>query len=380
MKKKKDFIFTLLCIVLIIIIILIVFNIFKIYNSTKNINLLSEYIIKNNELYNDNNTYICKGNVTNNYVKFNNLTWRIIKINNDSSITLILDEYINMLPKNLVNTFFKNLENNLDTNYLTKTKVCIDTYTNNEITCNKTNKDNYITLLSVYDYINSLDDEKTFITKDNEIMWLYNNLNHTNGNNISTSNENNFYEIRPVVTLKPDTTYKSGNGNIDSPFIINEDTLSIGSKVKLGNDTYIVYDLKDNIKLMSTKTLNNLLIENVLDYLNNEFFEKLDYKDLLQDTTIYTKDYNNKENDLTKEKIIKKIGIPNILDIKFDNEVTNYYLPNKINTFALIYNNPIIYGDTKKEHETRYTITLSKDIIKNLIKENDTYIYGDGAK
>lgn len=380
MKKKKDFIFTLLCIVLIIIIILIVFNIFKIYNSTKNINLLSEYIIKNNELYNDNNTYICKGNVTNNYVKFNNLTWRIIKINNDSSITLILDDYINMLPKNLVNTFFKNLENNLDTNYLTKTKVCIDTYTNNEITCNKTNKDNYITLLSVYDYINSLDDEKTFITKDNEIMWLYNNLNHTNGNNISTSNENNFYEIRPVVTLKPDTTYKSGNGNIDSPYIINEDTLSIGSKVKLGNDTYIVYDLKDNIKLMSTKTLNNLLIENVLDYLNNEFFKKLDYKDLLQDTTIYTGYYNNKENDLTKEKITKKIGIPNILDIKFDNEVTNYYLPNKINTFALIYNNPIIYGDTKKEHETRYTITLSKDIIKNLIKENDTYIYGDGNK
>ena len=50
MKKKKDFIFTLLCIVLIIIIILIVFNIFKIYNSTKSINLLSEYIIKNNEL------------------------------------------------------------------------------------------------------------------------------------------------------------------------------------------------------------------------------------------------------------------------------------------------------------------------------------------
>lgn len=380
MKKKKDFIFTLLCIVLIIIIILIVFNIFKIYNSTKNINLLSEYIIKNNELYNDNNTYICKGNVTNNYVKFNNLTWRIIKINNDSSITLILDDYINMLPKNLVNTFFKNLENNLDTNYLTKTKVCIDTYTNNEITCNKTNKDNYITLLSVYDYINSLDDEKTFITKDNEIMWLYNNLNHTNGNNISTSNENNFYEIRPVVTLKPDTTYKSGNGNIDSPYIINEDTLSIGSKVKLGNDTYIVYDLKDNIKLMSTKTLNNLLIENVLDYLNNEFFKKLDYKDLLQDTTIYTGYYNNKENDLTKEKITKKIGIPNILDIKFDNEVTNYYLPNKINTFALIYNNPIIYGDTKKEHETRYTITLSKDIIKNLIKENNTYIYGDGNK
>lgn len=380
MKKKKDFIFTLLCIVLIIIIILIVFNIFKIYNSTKNINLLSEYIIKNNELYNDNNTYICKGNVTNNYVKFNNLTWRIIKINNDSSITLILDDYINMLPKNLVNTFFKNLENNLDTNYLTKTKVCIDTYTNNEITCNKTNKDNYITLLSVYDYINSLDDEKTFITKDNEIMWLYNDLNHTNGNNISTSNENNFYEIRPVVTLKPDTTYKSGNGNIDNPYIINEDKLSIGSKVKLGNDTYIVYDLKDNIKLMSTKTLNNLLIENVLDYLNNEFFEKLDYKDLLQDTTIYTGDYNNRENDLTKEKITKKIGIPNILDIKFDNEVTNYYLPNKINTFALIYNNPIIYGDAKKEHETRYTITLSKDIIKNLIKENDTYIYGDGAK
>ena len=155
-----------------------------------------------------------------------------------------------------------------------------------------------------------------------------------------------------------------------------------------GNN-YVIYSgilwriikLENNkLTLISDVPVTNLYYDDVLDYLNNEFFEKLDYKDLLQDTTLYTKDYNNKENDLTKEKIIKKIGIPNILDIKFDNEVTNYYLPNKINTFALIYNNPIIYGDTKKEHETRYTITLSKDIIKNLIKENDTYIYGDGNK
>ena len=108
MKKKKDFLFTLLCIILIILITLLVFNLFRIYNKAKNINLLSEHIIKNSELYKENDSYIYKGEIDNNYVSFNNLTWRIIKINSDSSITLILNDYINMLPKDLINEFLNN--------------------------------------------------------------------------------------------------------------------------------------------------------------------------------------------------------------------------------------------------------------------------------
>ena len=150
MKKKNSFLFTLFCIILIVLATLLVFNLFRIYNKAKNINLLSEYIIKNNEITNknglnkENSSYIFKGETDNNYILYNNLLWRIVKINNDSSITLILDDYINMLPKNLINSFFENLTNNLNTDYLTKNKVCIDEMNDNEITCNKTNNDSFI--------------------------------------------------------------------------------------------------------------------------------------------------------------------------------------------------------------------------------------------
>lgn len=386
MKKKNSFPFTLFCIILIVLATLLVFNLFRIYNKTKNINLLSEYIIKNNEITNknglnkENSSYIFKGETDNNYILYNNLLWRIVKINNDSSITLILDDYINMLPKNLINSFFENLTNNLNTDYLTKNKVCIDEMNDNEITCNKINNNSYISLLSAYDYLNSFYEEQTFITKDKEIMWLYNNDNHTNGDSISKSNENNFYEIRPVITLKANTTYKTGNGNKDNPYKIDDESFGLGSIVKINNETYVVYDFIDDIKLMSLNTIDKLNKEKVLDYLNNELYEKLNYNNILNNLNIYTGTYNNKKDDLYKEKEIKKIGIPNILDIKINNDITNYYLPNKINNFDLIYDNPIIYGDTKTIHKTRYTISLSKDKTKNFIKEDSIYIYKEGAK
>lgn len=386
MKKKNSFLFTLFCIILIVLATLLVFNLFRIYNKAKNINLLSEYIIKNNEITNknglnkENSSYIFKGETDNNYILYNNLLWRIVKINNDSSITLILDDYINMLPKNLINSFFENLTNNLNTDYLTKNKVCIDEMNDNEITCNKINNNSYISLLSAYDYLNSFYEEQTFITKDKEIMWLYNNDNHTNGDSISKSNENNFYEIRPVITLKANTTYKTGNGNKDNPYKIDDESFGLGSIVKINNETYVVYDFIDDIKLISLNTIDKLNKEKVLDYLNNELYEKLNYNNILNNLNIYTGTYNNKKDDLYKEKEIKKIGIPNILDIKINNDITNYYLPNKINNFDLIYDNPIIYGDTKTIHKTRYTISLSKDKTKNFIKEDSIYIYKEGAK
>lgn len=386
MKKKNSFLFTLFCIILIVLATLLVFNLFRIYNKAKNINLLSEYIIKNNEITNknglnkENSSYIFKGETDNNYILYNNLLWRIVKINNDSSITLILDDYINMLPKNLINSFFENLTNNLNTKYLTKNKICMDEMNDNEITCNKINNNSYISLLSAYDYLNSFYEEQTFITKDKEIMWLYNNDNHTNGDSISKSNENNFYEIRPVITLKANTTYKTGNGNNDNPYKIDDESFGLGSIVKINNETYVVYDFIDDIKLMSLNTIDKLNKEKVLDYLNNELYEKLNYNNILNNLNIYTGTYNNKKDDLYKEKEIKKIGIPNILDIKINNDITNYYLPNKINNFDLIYDNPIIYGDTKTIHKTRYTISLSKDKTKNFIKEDSIYIYKEGAK
>lgn len=388
MKKQNNTLFTLLIIIFFIIIALISFNIYNAYKNTKDVTLLSEYIVNNTEIVNtkdgltkENGTYIFKGEIENNYVLYNNMLWRIIKINSDSSLELILDDYINMLPKNLISTFFDNLESNLDLDYLIENNICKDTFDNeNNITCQKLEKDKYVSLLSVYDYMNSFYENKTFITNDEEKLWLYNNDAHTNGDKLSTSNENNFYEIKPVITIKNSTLYKSGNGTKNSPYQIGNDDFSIGSKVKIDNDLYIVYDYKDDIKLMSLNTMDKIYKNDVLDYLNNEYYQKLSYKDILKDTITYNGEYTNKESDISKTKVTKKIGIPSILDIKFESNIKDYYLANKVNDFDLIYNNPVIYGDKKTLHQTRYTITLDKKEINNFTKENNVYVYKEGAK
>ncbi len=388
MKKQNNTLFTLLIIIFFIIIALISFNIYNAYKNTKDVTLLSEYIVNNTEIVNnkegltkENGTYIFKGELENNYVLYNNMLWRIIKINSDSSLELILDDYINMLPKNLILTFFDNLESNLDLDYLIENNICKDTFDNeNNITCQKLEKDKIVSLLSVYDYMNSFYESKTFITNDEEKLWLYNNDAHTNGDKLSTSNENNFYEIKPVITIKNSTLYKSGNGTKNSPYQIGNDDFSIGSKVKIDNDLYIVYDYKDDIKLMSLNTMDKIYKNDVLDYLNNEYYQKLSYKDILKDTITYNGKYTNKESDISKTKVTKKIGIPSILDIKFESNIKDYYLANKVNDFDLIYNNPVIYGDKKTLHQTRYTITLDKKEINNFTKENNVYVYKEGAK
>ncbi len=46
---------------------------------------------------------------------------------------------------------------------------------------------------------------------------------------VSTSSSLSYYHIdynygvRPVITLKPDIEYKSGNGSVSTPYVINTD-------------------------------------------------------------------------------------------------------------------------------------------------------------
>ena len=375
MKKFSNMLFILLLFIFFVIISLIVFNIYNAYSNTEDVIFLSEYIINNTDkLSKEKDIYVYKGDSENNYVLFNNMIWRIVKINNDKSIELILDDYINMLPKNLVSTFFENITNNLDLDYLTENNICKDTFDNNNITCNSLEKDKYISLLSVYDYMNSFRDNKTFITNDDEKIWLYNDNAHTNGDNLSSSNENNFYAIKPVITIKNKVFYKSGNGSKNSPYQIGDNNFSIGSKVKIYDDLYVVYDLSDDIKLMSLNVLEGIYKNKSLDYLNDNFLQNLSYKDILKDTTVYTGDYFDNDTFVTK-----KIGIPCILDIKFDSDIKDYYLGNSVNSYNLIYSNPVIYGDKNTIHHTRYVISLDKKEINNFVNKNNIYVYKEGA-
>lgn len=360
MKKSNNMLFILLISIGIILVLLISYNVYKAYSNTKEVTLLSEYIIDNTKdsLAKEDGIYLFKGDTTNNYVLYNNMIWRILQINSDGSIKLVLDDYINMLPIDKIDSFLEKVENNLDLTYLTKNYICKDKFDNeNNITCNTLEKDRYVSLLSVYDYIKSFDDGNTFITSDNEIMWLYNDNVHTNGDKISTSSENNYYEIKPVVTIRNSVLYMDGDGSLNKPYMLGNKEFSIGSKVKIDNDTYIVYDCIDGISLMSEVTIDNIYKENASKYLSNEYIDKLSYKD-----------------------IINKIELPSLEDIKFDSNINDYYLSDNVNGFDLVYNNPIIYGDKDTLHKIRYVIKLDKKKVNNFVKENDIYVYKEGGK
>ena len=107
-------------------------------------------------------TYYFRGNVTNNYVRFANKLWRIIRINEDGTVRLILDDKI-------------------DTNQ----------YKNNS------NYNSY-----TYMYYSISDVKSTLNT------WYDNNIGNNNNYSSKIANGSYFCEAAKV---KPDSTYQSGS-------------------------------------------------------------------------------------------------------------------------------------------------------------------------
>ena len=130
----------------------------------------------------------------NNYIMYSNILWRILKVNNDNSLTVISNnsltslaygkklDYQNSHIYNWLNESEKEysgiLEKHLNKKeeYLQKTITCndvIDKLDNQE--CTNTNTDNYISLLSVSDYVN-IGNKDSYVIND-EYFYLSNSNN-----------------------------------------------------------------------------------------------------------------------------------------------------------------------------------------------------------
>ena len=68
-------------------------------------------------------TYYYKGNVSNNYVKFANNLWRIVRINEDGSIKIVLEKGINDNYYEVFNIDFNSYENSYYSNSILKEKL-----------------------------------------------------------------------------------------------------------------------------------------------------------------------------------------------------------------------------------------------------------------
>ncbi len=218
----------------------------------------------------DGTCYYFRGNTPNNYVSFAGFTWRIVKINGDNSVKLILNDVINNNTQfykqdsenklsfensNIMGTLKAWYQSNLESydNYISNAKFCSDTtadekgfsnmtrlYTDHNpiFECLGENVASKIGLLTA--------DEVAFAgasnNGENKSFYLYNPEIKTSWWTMSPAKNNNetysFIEIgnngqmgegmtgtlfrgnRPVINLTKRVTV-TGNGSIEDPYIVN---------------------------------------------------------------------------------------------------------------------------------------------------------------
>lgn len=346
-------------------------------------------------LYNIENIFIYKGKDVNNYIEYSNMLFRIIKINKDNTIEMILDDTLNYLSYDKENSNYKssNLNkylndifyNNIKSDLLVKSPYCSDNINNiNKISCNDIEID-YIKLLSLNDYLNSKNNDGSYLDSEN-IIWLSNNNEDNvwvlNNGNLSLVLPDSLYQVKPVITLNNLTKYISGDGSLENPYRIEDNELYFASYVKLDNDLYRVSEINDEIlKLQlndvyndgnikySFSNKNNVfnINEGLGEYLNNTIYSELTYKDLLIDCNTYIGEYNFDYSSVLKNKIKSKIGINSIIEPIFNGEnKNNYYLSTPYDSNQIyIYNNSVYGVKTNIIRNINFNVCINKNKISD---------------
>lgn len=367
--------------------------------------ILSDYLIKNDPtLIKEKDKYIYKGKDVNNYLEYSGILFRIVSVK-DGEIKLVTDDIMTNLVAsydkvNYKNTYLNEWLNDeflsilKDKNkYLVKTKTCIDELDNYDVkTCNKYYKDDLVGLLSIDEYLTS--DANNGYLNNGKYYWLSNQ--NKEGNNwyvydvgglsdkSKTEVDYRILGIRPTITLNKKTVLMGGSGTKENPYIIinNDNKLlinrNVGEYVSFSGYTWkiIGYDTDNNVKLVledkltesvySTKD-SSYLSSTIYDYLNNEFYNSLDNKELIINHTWSNGFYNNSTKynykDINNESYECYIGLLNIGDIGI-NDADNYYLMTryKDNIIYSIQDNKVFLDLVSKSLYIRPTIYIKGDI------------------
>lgn len=388
-------------------------------------NTLAKYIKdenENNEYFKEINGYnYFTSNADNNYLLYSNILFRIIKVNNDNSITIISenslssiaygmnidykDSYAYKWLNNTENEYSGILEKQLHdvSKYLQKTEVCIDKMEelNNNICTNSFN-DGYFGLLSSIDYLNV--GSKDSYLYNQEYYYLSNTFGddkvwyiNSNGS-ASLGFGNDSYGIRPVATIKANINYISGNGMKDNPYIIEENNGLFGSYVKLDNELFRIYEVNDDyVRVMLNDYLevyndtfkykfsntssyyDDTKSGTIAYYLNHNYLNRLSYKDKIKEVE-WTNGYYGESSDYDYSKALEntinsKVSLMSIGNIFLNNTLSNYLLntgtTDKGNyIYTYIDGMKITNKNIINEAKVVPVFSLDKELLKN----------GDGTK
>lgn len=408
-KKEKIFRF---CSVIFLSSLFIFFSFRLVYNYMKeqkansliDNGMLSTKIINNlkkeNYLYND-NKYILKNLVENNYVSYSGILWRIVSVD-DGKIKLVSDENVTVLPfgknydeSNVIKWLNSTFKSNLTQPdlFITEFDSCVNNVDKIEKSdCN--NSKNYVSLLSMNDYIDA--GANNSYLNNNTYFWL-SALNESepwyvfDNGGLKTDSNNHIYGVRPVIVLN-DIEYIYGSGTKSSPYIISNEPVDTLSEIELGS--YIDYSgytwkvvskdetsvkvvlstpLKLNdeeIKKIYSKKYNYYNLNDstgIAYYLNHTFYNTLKDKKYLKKGDFYIGKFDTYDlEELYNEKVNAYVGLLTVGDIFVTQNIDMYLLSsvtddntipilNKNN--SLFYNfisyesgiKPVIYLDNKAE-------------------------------
>lgn len=312
------------------------------------------------------------GKENNNYLMYSNILWRIIKINDDNSITAISDSSVTPLAygkktlykdssifkwlnktKDDYSGILENSLNDIET-YLQKTTTCTDKLDElSNSPCKELDTDSYITLLPIVDYLNI--GSKDSYLANNEYFYLSNNNTENkvwyvdDEGSLTLGTGSDILGIRPVITIKSNIDYVSGKGSKNNPYIIEKETSLFGSYVKLDNDIWRIYKVNEkDVRIMLNDYLkvNNKELTykysnissyhddykqgSIAYYLNHDYLNKLSYKNKIKEVSWPNGYYNSDTNyDYTyslKSTIDSKVALLSIGDIILNPELNNYHL------------------------------------------------------
>ena len=352
---------------------------------------LGNIAYQNDGLYEKTGYFYYKGVDVNNYVYYSGRLFRIIDI--DTDIRMIDDETLTNIVWGVDSTYEKSnikkwLDKYLDTlkdydMYLTKNKWCNEQIDVSEYECKET-IDDYVGLLSASDYLQAgaknsyLNNETYFWTLNQDLEGnpLY--VNSEGNINNQFKKEDTFfsYGIRPVITIKGDIPIVSGDGSINSPFVIEELGNAMLRDNNIGN--YVTYnDMSfrimaiddDGVELIYNGVLDiNKKYGDVYKYLNSEFIKKLNKDDLVKITyEINEYSFNTKYALSSKNNLSNYVIIPSIGDLFLD-EYNGYWLNDCGNTKLGLYytldENNMFFADLKgNSHKIRPVIKLNSDTV-----------------
>ena len=282
--------------------------------------------------------------------------------------------------------------------FLVKTEYSEDTLESSKVKQQKKKEKAYVSTLTINDYI--MASGKNSYINNNKYFWLLGldsdkmNLYVNEEGSVESSPSYESYGVRAVITLKKDIKISAGDGSLSNPYVIDQknDINYVDSYVKLGNDTWKVYQDKSNVLKLSldgyvqdktgeyqaafsnkSSLYDPLNRYNIAYYLNKTYYSNLSYNNLILESNFNIGEISADEGysylNIYKDSISNKVGLLNIFDYNTNTNLSDYYFLNKTSTvgsMAYVYSNAGLLEEdevTTKKHVVP-TISIDKNILK----------------